>query len=204
VSQVITGLRSFLSVPIIYELFQRIMGAKRNRNYIIKKYFEPYDVKTILDIGCGPAEILYHLGDVDYFGFDISNEYIEYAKKHHNGKGHFYAKYLTEDDLEWLPKFDLVLMYGVLHHLDDDVVENIISLAYKSLKPEGRLLTIDAAYDQDQNFIAKYLVSKDRGRNVRTKDKYESFINKIFINNDVSIKHYRWIPYTHCIMEGKK
>jgi SAM-dependent methyltransferase len=180
------------------------LGAYKGREDVVKTYIEPYSVRSILDIGCGPAEILSHLKDVDYYGFDISEEYITYARERYKERGKFFAKYICEDHLEWLPKFDLVLMYGVLHHIDDNEVESIFDLAYKALKPGGRLLTIDAAYDKGQSRVAKYLISKDRGKNVRTKEGYGVFINKYFKNNSVIIKHYKWVPYTHCIMEGVK
>ena len=36
---------------------------------------------AVLDIGCGPAEILESLPRVQYFGYDINRNYINYAKR---------------------------------------------------------------------------------------------------------------------------
>ena len=76
---------------------------------------------AILDVGCGPADILAYLPNVDYWGFDISEAYIERAGNAFGTRGHFNCKQLQVDDLDELPKFDVVLAIGLLHHIDDQV-----------------------------------------------------------------------------------
>ena len=47
----------------------------------------------ILDIGCGPAQILEQIPRCDYYGYDIDQRSIQYAKKKYRQKNyHFYCK----------------------------------------------------------------------------------------------------------------
>ena len=194
-------MRSALSNPFIYEAFQKIMGANSLRRKIVADYVTPYTVNSILDIGCGPAEILAFLPKLDYYGFDVSRSYIDTAKIRFGHKGNFFAQQLTDDILETLPTFDLVLMFGVLHHLDDNVARDVIRLSKSALKDNGRLLTIDPVFTPKQNPIARFLVSKERGQNVRTEQGYASLTKDIFTETNMLIQHKIWVPYSHCIME---
>ena len=52
-------------------MVQRVMSATSFREKIVKKYITKLNVK-VLDIGCGPAEILSTLPNIQYYGFDIN------------------------------------------------------------------------------------------------------------------------------------
>jgi len=186
---------------LVYEWLQQIMGADRARKDFVAQYIEPYAVKTILDIGCGPAQLLSYLGDVDYYGFDVSSRYIEQAQKQFGKRGQFFAKYFVAEDVETLPKIDLVLLIGVLHHLDDDVASEILTLAATALAPGGRIITFDPVYEDGQNPVARFLIGQDRGQNVRTREGYAALVKPLFENAQVTIKHKAWLPYTNCIMQ---
>ena len=117
-SQKTKGIYSILSNPLFYSFFQRIMSGTSLRSKIAKNLIKKKNV-NILDVGCGPAEILDSLPDVKYFGYDISSTYINYARKKYKDRGKFYCKKFTSADVKKLPKFDYVLLFGILHHLDD-------------------------------------------------------------------------------------
>lgn len=158
----------------------------------------------ILDIGCGPAGILDYLPDAEYWGFDISEEYIIHAQKKFGNRGNFQCKQIQLSDLTHLPPFDVVLALGLLHHLDDVAATAIIQLASIALKANGRLITLDPCFDPSQNRIARFLVHNDRGQNVRDKDGYNALARKVFASIQVEVRHQSWIPYTHCIMTCQK
>lgn len=156
---------------------------------------------SILDIGCGPADILAYLPDVDYSGFDISDAYIERAKMRFAQRGRFYCQELTHPDIEKMPPFDIVLVLGLLHHLDEEEAIGVLRLASQALKLGGRLVTVDPCLEAGQNPIARFLVRNDRGQNVRTQRGYATLANAVFDSPRVEVRHQSWIPYTHCIME---
>jgi len=199
--QITTGIRAVLSNPIIYSLFQDLMGAHRFRMDFVREYVRPEPGCSVLDIGCGPADILAYLPEVDYYGFDISPAYIERARERFGERGSFTCKILTADDLLKLPKVDLVLAMGLLHHVDDESVLRVLELASSALKLGGRLVSYDPCFDSGQNPIAHLLVSLDRGRNVRTLNEYDDLVSHVFKSRRVEVRHRTWIPYTHCLME---
>ena len=180
------------------------MGADRLRHDLVMNYIRPFSGMKVLDIGCGPADILAYLPDVDYWGFDISEAYISRAQKAFAGRGKFHCKYLTKSDLPDLPKFDVVLAFGLLHHLDDSVAENVLELASLALVSSGHLVTIDPCLGESRNMIARLLIRHDRGQNVRDRVGYETLAKNIFPSLKVQVRHQAWIPYTHCIMECGK
>lgn len=199
-SQITTGFRALLSNPLIYEFSQRVMGASKSRERFVSEFVEPYLVENVLDIGCGPANILAYMPGVDYYGYDISESYITKARNYFGDKGKFFAKHLTYEDVDSMPKFDLVLLTGVLHHLDDEAAIDVLSMAYKSLKSNGRLITTDPCLVDGQNPIARYLIEHDRGQNVKVEIGYKKLAKKAFNNVEISIRHIRWVPYTLCYM----
>ena len=200
-AQITTGLRAVLSSPIVYSSFQALMGAHRFRTNFTREFVRPSPGMRLLDIGCGPADILAYLPGVEYWGFDISPAYIAKAKDAFGDRGSFHCKHLEQADLQGLPRFDVVLAIGLLHHLDDPVAHEVLGLARAALKPGGRLLTVDPCLDPSQNPVARFLVRNDRGQNVRTREGYESLAAAVFGRVDAKVRHQAWIPYTHCIME---
>ena len=190
-----------LSSPFIYSTFQNIMGAHSVRTTLVNEFIRPKVGITVLDIGCGPADILDFLPDVDYYGFDISEAYIAKAKNKFGLKGRFYKQELTQSSVDKLPQVDIVLALGLLHHLDDESAKVVLQLAHQALKSGGRLLTFDPCFDAEQNFISRFLVRMDRGQNVRTKAEYTSIAREVFESSRIEVRHRAWIPYTHCFME---
>ncbi|ODU13895.1 MAG: hypothetical protein ABS91_00730 [Thiobacillus sp. SCN 64-35] len=200
-SQVTSGLYAVLSSPYVYTSFQYLMGARSGWRRFVGEYVRPFPGAVLLDIGCGPADILDYLPDVDYWGFDISQAYIDRATRKFGNRGHFVCKLLTEADLDRLPKFDVVTASGVLHHMDDGVARQFLSLARRALKPGGRLVTVDPCLVEGQNPIARFLIERDRGQNVRTEAGYASLARSEFPDVRLEIRHKTWIPYTHGYME---
>lgn len=199
--QITTGIRSLLSHPKIYSAFQYLMGAKKGWSLYVNTYVRPKSGDVILDIGCGPADVLEYLPNVEYWGFDISEDYINKAKRKYSEKGKFFSHMLSISDVEQMPKFDLVIACGVLHHVDDKTTYDLLKLAYSALKPGGRFVTVDPCFASDQNPLARFIISKDRGQNVRDQLGYKSLALAVFSEVVVTVKHKVWIPYTHCYME---
>jgi SAM-dependent methyltransferase len=201
-AQVTSGVRAVLSHPSVYEAFQRIMGATRGRERIVHDLIRPFPGMRILDLGCGPAEILGFLpADVTYTGYDMSAEYIAAAKAKFGGRGTFHCRLLEQAEVATLEPFDLIMGIGVLHHLDDSTARQFMTLAKAGLKPGRRVLTVDPCYAPGQNPIARFLISKDRGQHVRNEAGYRALADGIFTAIAGAVTHRAWIPYTHWNME---
>lgn len=202
-----TGFRKILSNPQVYAFLQNLLRGKASKCRFINDYIRPFPNMRLLDIGCGPADILADLPqNIHYVGFDASQKYIEAARNRFGSRGRFFQDYVTEASLEELGEFDLVMSLGVMHHLDDNEVHSLSALAYQAVRPEGCFLTIDPSFVSGQHWLARFLAGKDRGKNVRSPEEYESLINEnIQWNTVVSVKHdLLRLPYTHVILECRK
>jgi 2-polyprenyl-3-methyl-5-hydroxy-6-metoxy-1,4-benzoquinol methylase len=187
---------NFINNPLIYKFIQNLMSGTRFRNEIIKKNIIKNNLK-ILDIGCGPAEILEHIPHCEYYGYDIDLRSIKYAKKKYNQKNyHFYCKKFNERELKRLPKFDYIIFFGILHHLNNTEVHKMLNLCKKKMKKNSKLLTEDPIFVEKQNIIAKFLIEKDRGINVRKKKEYINLLKKHFKKIKNKVTHQTFIPYT--------
>ena len=205
--QITQGIRSILSSSFFYTLFQKIVGQDRSYSISVKNYMRPSNRDRILDIGCGPADILSYLPPVEYIGFDASQKYIDTAKKRYGNRGKFICELVTSSTLQYQSYFDIVLAFGILHHLDDSEAEKLFDLAYTALKPGGKLVTIDPCYTENQSPFARWIISKDRGQNVRDQKGYLTLAYNLFPppHTLCNIRHNLLrIPYTHIIMECLK
>ena len=200
-SQITSGIRAILSNPIVYSALQRAMGAQSVKTMLAEEAVRALPGQNVLDIGCGTADTLDYLPSVQYWGFDLSEAYIKQAKDRYGSRGHFFCQEVGTATLESLPQMDIVLAFGVLHHLDDETAQTLVSLAHRALKPGGRLVTVDPCFEIGQNKLARFLISRDRGQNVRTRIQYEQLAKTVFPNTKAVIRHQSWIPYTRCLME---
>ena len=194
-SQKNKGIYSLLSNTFFYSLVQRVMSGTSFRKKIVKKYITKHNVK-VLDIGCGPAEILDTLPEIKYYGFDINPIYINSAKKKYKNKGKFFCKKFTNKNTKYLPKFDHVLLLGVLHHLSDQEINKLMPNIKKVLKRKGNIITLDNIFINKQNLIAKFLIQMDKGENVRSKTGYLNILKNHFKKINSKIYHQKFIPYT--------
>jgi ubiquinone/menaquinone biosynthesis C-methylase UbiE len=200
--QINKGLRSVLSISSFYTLFQRLVGANSAYSIFSQNYIRSVVGDRILDIGCGPADILAYLPEVEYVGFDASDKYINTAKKRYGNKGSFIRGLVSANNLEYQSYFNIVLVMGVLHHLSDPEVKHLFELAHTVLKPKGRLICIEPCFVDNQSHCARWIISKDRGQNVRNKEDYLLLASNSFPNISCNIRHdLLRIPYTHVIME---
>lgn len=201
--QITQGVRSILSNPAVYRLLGQIIRKKSGgRIAFLREYVRAKAGDRILDIGCGPGDVVAYLPNVNYVGFDFSQEYIKAAQSRYGDRATFICEKVSTQTLEEHSSFDIVLAMGILHHLNDVEALQLFQLAQTSLKPGGRLLTIDPCFIQQQSPFARYIISKDRGQNVRTKEGYFAIASQIFSNIAVTIRQdLLRIPYTHIILE---
>ena len=187
---------NFINNPLVYKIIQYVMSGTSFRNSIIKKNIRKSNLK-ILDIGCGPAQILEQIPQCDYYGYDIDQRSIQYAKKKYHQKNyHFYCKKFNKTEVKKLPKFDFVIFFGILHHLSDREADKMLTLCKRIMKKNSKLLTEDPIIVEKQNIIAKFLIKKDRGTNVRQKKEYINLLKKHFKKMKNKVTHQFFIPYT--------
>ncbi len=196
----------WLRVPFLYNLFQNVVGANALRRRIIRNHARARPGDKVIDIGCGPAQILQSLPNVEYFGLDTDPGYIAFAKRSYGGKGTFVVG--NTRSVEGDSRFkdaDIVIAITVLHHLDDQDAVHCIRFAYDALKAGGRFICLDPCWIPNQGVFSKYIMSHDRGRNIRTEHQYRQLAGKLFKNvlAWVDTKAMR-IPYVTVVLECTK
>jgi cyclopropane fatty-acyl-phospholipid synthase-like methyltransferase len=189
----------------MYSLFRRLVGGSRPENRYVSNFLRVQPGNRILDIGCGPADLLADIPyDVEYHGFDTEPKYIEAAKLRYKDRGTFRVQAVAPGAVEGIGNFDLAVATGVVHHLDDSEADSLFAGAAKILRPGARLVTLDGVYVEHQNPIAKLLLKLDRGRHVRTANQYIALAQKHFEIVKPTILHdLLTIPYTHIILEAE-
>lgn len=200
-AEVRTGLRHILARPKLYDLFQTAVGANAWRKDVIEEFLRNGIPAggLIIDIGCGTGEILSYLPDnLRYLGIDRNADYISYAKERYR---HRNAEFLNRELTPDLPlqnyKADAVLAIGLIHHLDDHECITLFQAAKQTLRPGGVFLALDPVYHPAQSAAARYIISKDRGKAVRTMEQYMALYTREFSQIQCDINHAPLrIPYT--------
>ena len=200
------GLLRWLKMPFLYNLFQAVVGGNALRRRLIQNHARPRPGNKVIDIGCGPAQALQSLPDVEYLGLDTNPDYIAFAMRTYGDKGTFVVgdtRSLRGDSR--FKDADIVIAIAVLHHLDDEEAADCIRFAYDALKRGGRLICHDPCWIPNQGMFSKCIMSHDRGRNIRTKEQYRQLVAKFFGNVQVWVdtKPMR-IPYVTVLLECEK
>ena len=188
----------------MYQFLQQVIGADSSRKKIVCDYVRPRAGDRLLDIGCGPGTMVPYLPEVQYFGFDSDAEYIRAAQARFGENRTFSCARVAGYTLEEQQRssFELALAFGVLHHIDDSEALQLFQLAHSALKPGGRLVTIDGAYDEAQSRWARRVLSWDRGQYIRNRQGYLQLASQVFSSISASTHHHLLrIPYTLIILE---
>jgi ubiquinone/menaquinone biosynthesis C-methylase UbiE len=202
-----TGIFSILSTSWIYELFQTSVGSRKARKWLAENIWKIQSGQKVVDMGCGPGTIRSLLPDsIQYVGFDLSNEYIQAAQKRFGDKGVFIeatAKKLIKNQDKRLSGADVVLCNALLHHLNDEEVLEIFTLAKEILNKGGRFICIESVLLLNQDSISRWFINRDRGLNNRTESEWKLLMKKVFPDYQTWIvTSLLRIPYTHIIMQA--
>lgn len=192
------GLHKAITYPLFYKGLMYALGADRWH----RRYVEILDAKPgcrLLDVGCGPANILAYLPPVRYMGIDINPRHIAFAQHRYGPSGTFMVGDVTKIDIDG--QFDLINVSGVLHHLDDTDASRLLSHLSRLLERHGRLVTVDPVWIPKQRIIARSLKAMDAGQNIRSAEQYVA----LFDNSPLELKTKTYhdmmrIPYDHFIV----
>lgn len=191
-----------LKIPAGYRFFRWMVGGESAWKTYLADYVKPVSGEKIFDIGCGPANVLDYLPEVNYTGLDISPDYIRSATQRFGSRGRFLCGDVGLDSIEdEQGSFDLVLATGLIHHLDDMQADRLFGLARRAMRPTGRLITFDGCYVPEQSRVTRWLLARDRGKFVRREENYLKLASAQFAKVEPYLRHdLLRIPYTHLIM----
>ncbi len=193
---------SILDVPIAYLGYQYVVGGIRARRRCIAEHVAFRPGLRVLDIGCGPGYVAKWLAGSEYIGLDTDANYIRYAQRRYGRYGSFSCALMTDVFLSGQQPFDYVIMTGLLHHLDDRQVTDVLRLSKSILKPDAALITLDGYYKERLHPIARFLLDRDRGKFVRTLPAYLDLAARVFPEvKPFEHPDYFHVPYPILVME---
>jgi SAM-dependent methyltransferase len=173
--------------------------------WLLDEVVSPLPTDTILDIGCGTANILQAFKAGIYIGIDCNAGYIEEARRRFGDRATFHVASVDGVVPVEPGSFDTVLSIGVLHHLDDANTLKLFKLAFRSLKASGRLFTVDGCFNAGQTWLQRSLLRLDRGDFIRTSDAYATLAQSVFPKVTTMVRDdFLRIPYTHMVMSCSK
>jgi SAM-dependent methyltransferase len=194
-------------VPQLYHAYQSLGGFFQARVKAFDDYLDFSTRHKVFDIGCGPGHISAKIPpSLDYIGFDSDEKYIQFANARFGGpKRRFYNRLFDPTAASDFGIPDLIMMNGLLHHLDDAGVHTLLLDAYNAVDPGGIVFTLDGCFVDGQNSIDRYLLENDRGEFVRTEQGYRALIPSEFGKIDVFLRNnISRIPYTFIITRLQK
>jgi SAM-dependent methyltransferase len=192
-----------LHSPSLYIAVQRAFGADRLRRICLDDFLLLREGERVLDIGCGPGYILDYMPRVDYVGFDTEARYIDYAQVNYSDRGRFLCKQFTAKDVSAFGPFDAIMLFGIIHHLDDVAAENLLGLLATCLAPSGRMVTLDPCFVPDQSAISRFVAQSDRGQFVRNEPAYRRLVSQSFAEVEGTIvRNVCRIPSIELIMRA--
>jgi cyclopropane fatty-acyl-phospholipid synthase-like methyltransferase len=185
----------------VYKLLQFGVGSDRSHRRFLAEHVRVAAGSAVLDVGCGPGHILRSLPDgVRYVGIDASAEYIAAARREFGDRGEFHQVDVRRAEVPGT--FDVVVVMGVLHHLDDAACAALFGLAVSALTPAGRMVAIEPAFTARQHRVARWLIGRDRGEFVRAPEAYEALVRPWFRDVALRTRHdLLRVPYTHAVLE---
>ena len=203
-SQNETGAHRALKVPTIYNTLQWLAGQNRIYREFVRRYAKAKPGMRILDVGCGPGNIIQWLPEgITYHGIDMNPAYISSAQQRYSGRGVFATGRAESIPASAQGPYDLVIGFGLLHHLDDEAAQSFLTSSHGLTNDTTRLVTIDPCFTADQSWLAEKLIRRDRGTAVRTPEQYAEIVGQSYSVENCHVLHNMgWIPWTHCILEA--
>src|SRR5262245_29103191 len=191
-----------LDSPRLYLLSQFLVGGLRARARCLDDHVPRRANLRVLDVGCGPGYVVKQLTGCHYIGLDLDRGYIDYARRRYGHLGEFHCELLTERFVREHPPFDLALLNGVLHHLEDAAAVDLLQLIRSALAADGRLLTLDGFHRAQHPPLTRALLALDRGRFIRTVPAYRELAGRVF-RRVLAHDHpdYFHLPYPVLVLE---
>ncbi len=202
-------LRKILAHPLIFDLFGKIIRVPEGTEHLnfVRDCVGNVSGLRILDLGCGTCKVLRRIhGEKLYVGIDISERYIEAAKKEFAARetASFYCMDLNAFAAQCETKFDLVVMSGVMHHITDAEVDAAMERIKMILSAGGRFVSQDGVYTDGMNPIARLLLNLDRGKYVRHEKDWVRLMKKHWdeVHYEIRTDTLR-LPYSLIVFDNR-
>jgi SAM-dependent methyltransferase len=202
------GAHRVLELSSVYRVFERLISHPGAADDLRTRLYPELGARPlrVLDIGCGPAVFWSRYKDVHgltYVGIEPNRAYVDDARaRYPTVELHAGTVPEVRDAVHGM--FDLVVLEGVLHHIDDEAARDALQFAAARMSAQSRLVAIDPVILDRQNPVARLLARLDRGKNVRTLDGYQRLAEQVFRDDHISVQALSGllrVPYDHSLLE---
>lgn len=200
-AQRINGLYKLVTSPSFHRSLMFALGADRGLTTYAGAFLKARSGMKMLDVGCGPANILEYLPDLDYTGMDLNEKHIVSARRRFGDRGRFIVGDAARDLNQENDTFDLISVSALLHHLSDDEARSLFRSIRPLLRPGGRIVTLDPVWLPKQRAVVKLLNRLDSGMNIRTPEGYASLLEGLSLDFQTrTLNNLLRVPYDHFVM----
>jgi SAM-dependent methyltransferase len=173
----------------LYGLLQECVGGSRDRADFVRTHVVIGPDQKVVDAGCGTGSALEFLPSVNYFGFDPNADYIRVARSRYGSRGEFLCGDAGSPRVRELAQgADAFLSLGVLHHLTDQQIREILSLARACLRPSGRFIFYEPCFSANDHWIGRIFMRLDRGGNIKTDQEWRALVSEYFATVEENIR----------------
>ena len=170
-----------LQYPLFYRLYQKTV-RKNNHEYDLFKYIFSELSKNrkikMLDLCSGDSFILKYVSEYldQYIGVDNNEKYLKKLKSEWPNFKFINADISNLRKLDEVNDFypDIIFMNGAIHHLNDDIMDEINSFISKF--NNTMFLSVDPI-KFNNGLINKIMIFFDRGKFIRKKDEYKKLMS---------------------------
>lgn len=193
-----------LAAPGAFDLFQRLVGAPASKRRFVEREVALRPGERVLDLGCATGALLEYVPvGVEYLGVDLSEDYVDAARRRWGPRGTF----VCADATEYRPDepVDAVMAFGFFHHIGDEESRRVLAMARDSLRPSGRLVAAEPFQTPESGRLASFVMGLDRGKFVRTPEEWIALFETAFpsVRARVGRRELR-IPYTLGFLEARR
>lgn len=128
----------WLKMPSLFNPVQRLFNGKFWE--VTRAMFGYYGQGNVLDLACGTGELRKYINPKVYYGLDINESFIDYAKKKFTKAN---TNFIAGDMTTSIPdvNFDTAFLISATHHLSEVQMETVLKIL--KVKKVKRVVIID-------------------------------------------------------------
>ena len=165
--------------PRLWLLFQRLIGGTKDKSALALSAWQGQ--RNILEIGCSVGNIAdsFRGKNINYTGIDIDDKVIDVAQKRFAGTGFNFIHTSVEEHAKSGARYDLILVAGMLHHLDEATAIAILQETRALSAPDATVCIFDpdALIPSDSAYM-RWFYKLEQGQFIRSHGTIEALVRQ--------------------------